>query len=181
MSHIEYKQKQYYKLRREWKEHKTEYNDIKSIYDKICIQFINDLNKFCSDRGLHYELPKTSESTQNVSRISLSSKSFFRKIAISTHPDKVDNEEKTKKIYTQATKAKKAGNLQELYDAGQCLSLRPDISKLDFNDIDLLRENVNEIKNKILQIQNSFPWIWFYSNQDNRNKIFSDFIQSLDQ
>ena len=75
MSHIEYKQKQYYKLRREWKEYKTEYNDIKSIYDKICIQFINDLNKFCSDRDLHYELPKTSESTQNVSRISLSSKS----------------------------------------------------------------------------------------------------------
>jgi len=179
MSNTEYKKKQYYKLRREWKEHKTEYNDIKSIYDKICIQFINDLNKFCSERGLHYELPKTTELPQNVARISLSSKSFFRKIAISTHPDKVNNKEKTKKIYTQATQAKKAGNLQELYDAGKALSLRPDISKLNFNDIDLLRENIKEVKNNILQMQNSFPWVWFYSNKEKRNDIFCNFIESL--
>lgn len=173
----EYKTKQYYKLRREWKENKTEYNDLKFAFDKICIEFVRSITSFCDENDLGDPFSKTVESPQNVRGLSSSSKSFFRKIVMNTHPDKsLKNSKKKEKIYTQATAAKKAGNLQELYDVGRELSISPDLDSITLEDLDSLEYNINEIKNKILKIKNSYAWVWFHSNSSKRNEIFLDFI-----
>ena len=176
----EYKTKQYYKLRREWKEIKSEYNDLKLLFDQICIEFTRSITLFCDDHDLGDPFPETAQSTQNVGGLTTSSsKSFFRKIVMSTHPDKAsNNSQKTKKIYTQATTAKKSGNFQELLDVGRETSLSPDISTMSLEDLDILEGNINELKDKMLKIKNSYAWVWFHANPNKRNEIFYNFIES---
>lgn len=176
----EYKTKQYYKLRREWKEIKSEYNDLKLLFDYICVEFVRSITSFCDDNNLGDPFSETEELTQNVGGLTTSSsKSFFRKIVMNTHPDKaLKNSKKTKKIYTQATNAKKSGNLQELLDVGRETSLSPDINAMSLEDLKILESNINEIKDKILKIKNSYAWNWFHANPNKRNEIFYNFIDA---
>jgi|MEHZ01.6.fsa_nt_MEHZ011617705.1_13 hypothetical protein len=178
----EYKTKQYYKLRRQWKECKTEYSDLKFIFDKICIEFSSQLSAYCVRNDLGDPFAKTNKSSQNVRGeefTTSSSKSFFRKIVTSTHPDKgLKDAEKKEKIYHQATAAKKDGNLQRLYDLGKAVSISPDIDTITLKDLDLLEHNTNEIKDKIFKIKNSYAWIWFSSNNNKRDGVFLSFIES---
>ena len=97
---------------------------------------------------------------------------------VNTHPDRADNKEQNTKIYTQATNAKKNGNLQQLLDAGKQASIAPDISEITLEELDILESNINDLKDKILKIKNSYAWNWFYSNPRKRNEIFYDFIES---
>ena len=96
---------------------------------------------------------------------------------VNTHPDRAEQAEKTKKIYNQATNAKKSGNLQELLDAGKEISLAPDINNITTEELDLLELNINEIKDKIQKIRNSYAWVWFHASPEKRNEIFYNFIK----
>jgi hypothetical protein len=176
-----YKKTKYYQLRREWKELNKEYNSIKLLFEKIGIEFSGGISKFCTENSLGDPFSKTDTEAQNV-RADLttsSSKKLFRKIMVNTHPDKVDNKEQNTKIYTQATKAKKSGNLQELLDAGRSASITPDLNNITLEELDILEFNIKELKDKILRIQNSYAWAWFHANPSRRNEIFYDFIGSL--
>ena len=174
-----YKKTKYYKLRREWKELNTDYKQIEKTFNQIGIEFANSISKFCTENDLGDPFSKTESETQNVRAhlSSSSSKRLFRKIMVNTHPDKADNAEKNTKIYTQATEAKKSGNLQQLLDAGRQASIAPDISEITMEELDILQSNINELKDKISKIKNSYAWNWFYSNPRKRNEIFYDFIQ----
>ena len=75
------------------------------------------------------------------------------------------------------TNAKKSGNLQELLDAGKEISLAPDINNITTEELDLLELNINEIKDKIQKIRNSYAWVWFHASPKKRNEIFYNFIE----
>lgn len=176
---MSYKKTKYYKLRREWKELNTEYKEIKKTFNQIGIEFVNSISKFCTENNLGDPFSQTESETQNVrgDLSTSSSKKLFRKIMLNTHPDRADNKEQNTKIYTQATYAKKSGNLQQLLDAGKQASIAPDISQITIEELDILQGNINELKDKISKIKNSYAWNWFYSNPRKRNEIFYDFIQ----
>jgi hypothetical protein len=175
-----YKKNRYYKLRREWKENKEEYNNINELYKGIEKQFVINIIKFCEDQNLANPFSESSPETQNVGgdEISSSFKSLYRKIAVRTHPDKNKNKQDARDIYESATVAKKQGNLQELLDAGKKVDIKLKVDEISLDELDLLESNIKEIKNKIDKIKNSYPWVWFHSNASKRNMIFYNFIES---
>lgn len=179
MNNPNFKKNKYYSLRRQWKEHKQEYKDINTLYEGIEKQFIINIIKFCQDQNLANPFSESLSETQNVrGDVSSSSfKSLYRKIAVRTHPDKNENKHNARDIYESATAAKKEGNLQELLDAGKKVDIKLNIDELSLSELDLLESNINDIKNKINKIKNSYPWVWFHSNPSKRNMIFYDFIE----
>jgi hypothetical protein len=176
----EYKRKKYYSLRREWKERKEEYNSINELYENIKNQFIINIIKFCEDNNLANPFQESSAETQDVrGDVSSSSfKSLYRKIAVQTHPDKNKNKQDARDIYESATTAKKSGNLQELLDAGKKVNIKLKVDEISLKELKLLESNINELKEKINKIKNSYPWVWFHSNPSKRNMIFYNFIES---
>lgn len=175
----EYIKKKYYSLRRQWKEKKQEHDDINILYEGISKQFIINIIKFCEDHKLENPFGKSSTETQNVRGdvISSSFKSLYRKIAVETHPDKNENQESAREIYEKATVAKKEGNLQELLDAGKKINVMPDFNAMTREELDILKDNINELQDKINKIKNSYPWVWFHANPSKRNMVFYDFIE----
>lgn len=177
----DYIKKQYYSLRRQWKEKNKEYQDINTLYEVIEKQFIINIIKFCNDNELDNPFDKhedVSEEDKNVGGNTSSFKSLYRKIAVHTHPDKNKNKENAREIYEKATSAKKQGNLQELLDAGKEINVVPDIESFSLDELQLLKDNILELKDKINKIHNSYPWVWFHSNPSKRNVIFYNFIES---
>lgn len=176
---MNYKQSQYYKLRREWKEINSEYNEIKFIFDKIVIEFIKQVKIFCHKTDQRNPFDNEVSETQNVGGVELSSsfKKLYRKIMVNSHPDRVEDSEKTKKIYTQANTAKKEGNLQQLLDASKDLSIAPNLDELTMHEVDILKDNINEIKTKIKNIKFSYPWMWFHADLKKKKFIIIDFIE----
>lgn len=175
-----YKKNRYYKLRREWKDNKEEYNNINELYKGIEKQFIINIIKFCEDHNLANPFSESSPEVQNVGGggISSSFKSLYRKIAVRTHPDKNRNKQDARDIYESATVAKSEGNLQELLDAGKKVDIKLKVDEISLDELNLLESNIKEIKNKIDKIKNSYPWVWFHSNASKRNMIFYNFIES---
>ena len=175
-----YKKTQYNKLRREWKENKKEYKDINMLYEGIEKQFVINVIKFCEENNLANPFKESQPESENVrGDVSSSSfKSLYRKIAVQTHPDKNRNKENARDIYESATVAKKEGNLQELLDAGKKIDIKLNINDLSLEELELLQNNIHDLKNKINKIKNSYPWVWFHSNPSKRNMIFYDFIES---
>jgi len=175
-----YKKNKYYQLRREWKEHKQEYNNINKLYETIEKQFVYNVIKFCQDNNLANPFSESSPETQNVGGDvnSSSFKSLYRKIAVCTHPDKNKNKQDAREIYESATVAKKEGNLQELLDAGKKIDIKLDIKDITLEELELLEANISQLSDKVNKIKNSYPWVWFHSNPSKRNMIFYDFIES---
>ncbi len=179
----EYKQNKYISLRREWKESKEEYNNINFLYQGIEKQFISNILKFCHDHELANPFTESSAETQNVGgdENSYSLKSLFRKIVVRTHPDKTGNNKHAREIYENAAVAKREGSLQDLIDVSNKIKIKPDINKFTLTELDLLESNINELKIKINKIKNSYPWVWFHSNENKRNLVLIDFIESSSQ
>ena len=177
-----YKKNRYYKLRREWKESKEEYNNINTLYESIEKQFVYNIIKFCQEHNLANPFKESSGKTQNVGGDvnSSSFKSLFRKIAVHTHPDKNRNKDNARDIYELATTAKKEGNFQELLDAGKKIDIKLKVEDISLEELELLELNISEIKEKTDKIKNSYPWVWFHSNPSKRNMIFYDFIESAE-
>ena len=175
-----YKKKEYYSLRRQWKEKKKEHDDLHILYEGIAKQFIINIKEFCINNNLDDPFDNNACETQNVrGDVSSSSfKSLYRKIAVQTHPDKNKNKDNAREIYEKATEAKRQGNLQELLDAGKQINIAPDLDSITFQELDTLKQNINELQDKINKIHNSYPWAWFHANPSKRNMIFYNFIES---
>ena len=67
--------------------------------------------------------------------------------------------------------------MQELLDAGKELSLAPNLNEITIEELDLLELNINEVKDKIQKIRNSYAWVWFHASPKKRNEIFYNFIE----
>ena len=174
-----YYKSKYYSLRRQWKEKKKEHDDLHILYEGIAKQFIINIKEFCINNNLDDPFDNNACETQNVrGDVSSSSfKSLYRKIAVQTHPDKNRNKQDARDIYESATTAKKSGNLQELLDAGKKVNIKLKVDEISLKELKLLESNINELKEKINKIKNSYPWVWFHSNESKRNLILKDFIE----
>jgi len=176
----EYKKSKYNSLRVEWKEHKEEYKSKKILFDGIEKQFIINVIQFCHDNNLANPFTESSSETQNVGgdENSSSFKSLYRKVVACTHPDKNEKHKESCRIFNDANIAKREGNLQQLIDASNEAKVKPDLSTFSLNELNLLELNLEELKNKINNIHNSYPWIWFHSNEEKRDLVIRDFVES---
>lgn len=116
------------------------------------------------------EIQKDNEDKKDVSRI----KKLYREIVKITHPDKA-NGNKYKELYIKSTKYYESENKIGIYTV--CNELNIDY-ELEENDIDLIQNQILELKNKITFLECTFAWQWYNCEDEMlKNQIVLNFIK----
>ena len=89
---------------------------------------------------------------------------LFKEIAVQTHPDKLNKDmsaqEKSKKI-DMFLKAKKAAEEDDWFKLQEvAIDLGIDLPPPTKNQLDLLKEKIEDIKSKIHRMSDTFAWKW---------------------
>lgn len=88
-------------------------------------------------------------------------KKLFKKIALMTHPDRINDEalrEKLQRIFLRAGKALESNNMDDLI--GVALELNLDSGLEDAALVPMLETKVKKTKEEIAEIENSVEWLW---------------------
>jgi len=88
-------------------------------------------------------------------------KKLFKKIALMTHPDRVNDDlmkEKLRQVFLRASKAVDCGDMDDLI--GVALELNLDAGLDDEQLIPMLEGKVKKTKEEISRVESSVEWIW---------------------
>ena len=88
-------------------------------------------------------------------------KKLFKKIALMTHPDRVNDElmkEKLRQVFLRASKAVDEGDMDDL--VGVALELNLDAGIDDEQLIPMLEGKIKKTKEEINQTETSIEWVW---------------------
>tara|TARA_B100002019_G_scaffold88104_1_gene76314 strand:- start:7042 stop:7596 length:555 start_codon:yes stop_codon:yes gene_type:complete len=172
--------KEYNRLRYQWKLLSQEYEDIQKVANKINIKFVDYVYIFTKENNIKNPFDKIEDTKKDKSRdnstlsSSSSVRTLYRDIMKQTHPDKKEN---NTELYVEATVAKKENNLHKLLDVGKKLKLNlTDISR---DQLNVLESNIKEIKDKIREIKNSYPWVWFHGSQKTKHEVIYGFLTEM--
>ena len=100
-------------------------------------------------------------------------KKLYREIAKITHPDKAKTDEHTE-LYVKATMASEGFDLYTLYEICSQLNISHSI---DSGDKDILKIRINEKKDKLKNIENSFIWLYAHAATDEaKQKLVDQFV-----
>jgi len=172
---IQFKEKLVRRLKFKCKELSEELKSTNKTYGLITPEFESAFNLFCSSNNLENPLDKEiKKKPKEKKSIPEDLKSLYREIAIKTHPDKTSNDD-SGEILIKASIAKKDNNTTELMSIAKDLKI--DTSKIDFESIEAIEENIKKIEKEIELKTNSFPWVWFFSGK--KEKFLKMFYYSL--
>ena len=102
-------------------------------------------------------------------------KKIYREIVKKTHPDKVDNK-KLNDIYIKAITHYEENDIIQIYSICEELGIEYDVTE---DDSEIIRNNIENIKNKINFIESTTTWKWYYTEDDNlKNEIILNYIRS---
>jgi len=88
-------------------------------------------------------------------------KKLFKKIALMTHPDRVNDDlmkEKLRKVFLRASQAIESADMDDLI--GVALELNLDAGLDDEQLIPMLEGKIKKTKHEITQVESSVEWIW---------------------
>ena len=172
---IEFKEKLVRRLKFKCKELSEELKSINKTYSLIITEFEIAFNLFCSSNNFKNPLDtKIEDKPKETNAIPDDLKSLYREIAIKTHPDKTSNSD-SGEILIKASIAKKDNNVAELMSIAKDLKI--DTSKIDFESIETIEENIKKLEKDIELKTNSFPWVWFFSGK--KEKFLKMFYYSF--
>jgi hypothetical protein len=101
-------------------------------------------------------------------------KKLYREIVKATHPDKVKNKKLNEK-YIQATVFYDQDDLAGLYLICDEVGIEYEITEDD--DL-LIKSKINKLKEKILFMESTFTWKWYYSkSQEEKDNLILNFIK----
>lgn len=170
-----YKKKLIHKLKAQSSEVQDELSDVESIFDRATPLFCEAVHSFCSNSSRQNPLEDLKdESTEDKDVITDGIKSIFRKIAVKTHPDKVDDVESSIDQYRDVTTAKKDQDVNKIISIAKDLKI--DMNDISYSDIKIIENSIKKTQLKIEKIMNSYPWVWFYSNENKRVDIITEFV-----
>lgn len=102
-------------------------------------------------------------------------KKIYREIVKKTHPDKVDNK-KLNDIYIKANTHYEDNDIIQIYSICEELGIEYDITEVD---AEIIKDNIENIKQKINFIESTNTWKWYYTEDDNlKNEIILNYIRS---
>ena len=101
-------------------------------------------------------------------------KVLFREIAKITHPDKTNNYALSN-FYIDSKKFYESNDIIGIYKICSSLSIPFD---MDSEEIELLRSNIEELREKILFIKNKISWKWVNVNSEEGDIITFNYIKS---
>jgi hypothetical protein len=176
----EFKEKYLRKLKVKAKQIREEHAETIEIYNLAKAEFISHILTYCKKHEIPSPLTRTTEDRESPNAEEEEAfsekevKDVYKKIAISTHPDKLirlkgeDKEEKTA-LFKKAAEAKGSKNLNELAEIAS--ELKIDLRGLTYTQLEVLEQQIQKIEQKIEEMHQDIAWKWYYLNLDQRDKI----------
>lgn len=156
-------------------------DELKSIYkEKVDIKLNNIIER--KSENIHNEKDESKinsnvaffEETSNQTDFKSNKiKRLFYQIAKLTHPDKID-QERLNTLYIEASKYYEISDIIGIYKICDELFINYDIEQ---SDIELIRDNINDLKERISFIENTFSWKWYNSETNIKNKMALKYIR----
>ena len=100
-------------------------------------------------------------------------KKLYRKIVELTHPDKAEGQEE---IFRVATKAYKEEDLAKLLEIASDLRIK--IEELSDESLKLVRDNIQNLENKVEELRQSTAWVWYNCGSDEEKDMIARMILS---
>jgi hypothetical protein len=175
----EYKSKLLGKLKAQCVESNEELAHIEHLYNNFTSLFVVAVQDYCEVNSLSNPLDELKDKPKEDDEApSLGSglTSIFRKIVSKTHPDK--SGEADVDSYIEATEAKKTKDASKLISVSK--NLKVDLKELTFSDIREIESSIKKTDEKIDKIRSSYPWVWYFSTENQRFNLISRFISSCD-
>jgi len=178
----EYKSKLLRKLKVECSEANEELAHVEHLYDNFVSLFVVSVEDYCKDKSIDnplYKLkdkPKEEEEEDKPESLGSGLMNVFRNIVRKSHPDKVG--EGDIDSYVEATEAKKSKDASKLISVSK--DLKVDLKELTFSDIREIETSIKKTKEKIDKIRSSYPWVWYFATDSQKNNIVCRFIDSYD-
>ena len=185
----ELKEKYLRKLKAKAKQIRKDHEETVEIYNLAKTEFVNHILRYCEKHKTPSPLTSAKEDkeTPNAKAEEAFSekevKDVYKKIAISTHPDKLirlkeeDKEEKTT-LFKKAAEAKDTKNLTKLTEIAS--ELKIDLRDLKYTQLELLEQQIQEKEQKIEEMHQDIAWKWYYLNLDQRRKIIAAICREED-
>ena len=187
----DYKQKLIRKLKFRCKSLGLELKAAQSIYNDAVPGFCAAVDLFCSSQECENPLTQALKSKSSPPEGSMEAyiaetltesqkkelpaqfRKVFRSIVVETHPDKT-SEMDSVDLYQEAVEAKKNNKVGKLIALTQDLKI--DLSHLTYAAITEVESQIDKMEDDITSLQNSYPWVWYYSNNLRRSKIIERFV-----
>jgi hypothetical protein len=110
-------------------------------------------------------------------------KKLYKKIMIKVHPDKLIFTEDDEKREKYSNICKKATSAAESFDwfkmIESAMELNIDISDISEEQTKWLENDCDKISKKILDIKNTYPWVWGRAGREQREFLVSKYLESL--
>jgi FtsZ-interacting cell division protein ZipA len=152
-------------------------------FDQECRRVVaklpEDQKKHIESRFTKQEQTSKEKKQKDPKAPSQETKSIYRKIASRTHPDKqeVESEETTKK-FTDAKAAIEEGDYSKLYDIADDLGI--DTGDPTPEQLDSIKQLIQEEQDKIKSIENSLIWNWYHAtSSDLKEGLMKRFLQAV--
>ena len=189
-----YKQRYFRRLKSEIGDVKKDIKEVDSLYTVTQIFFSEAVSKYAKDKKLANPLLKStddsppeedrgditpSEAHNLFSEEGSSIKSLWRQVLVKSHPDKnsqesEDIQDERTEVYQNTVKAKKKWDLHSVIEAAKSLDV--DIPDITFEHLSFLEKQLKKIKADLEKIYNSYPWVYYFSNDKRREFILQSFF-----
>jgi hypothetical protein len=126
-----------------------------------------------SEEEIEEEIKEIIEDRKNIEKDS-KIKSLFREIVKVTHPDKTNNTA-LNNFYIQAKNCYETNDVIGIYKICDDLSIDYEIND---NDLERLKETIDQFRNKISFIKNKITWKWVNTDEKEKEKIAFNYIKS---
>lgn len=175
----EYKSKLLRKLKTQCSEANEELSHVEYLYNNFVSLFVASIESYCKENSIENPLDKLKDEPKEEEKLdSLGSglMNVFRSIVRKSHPDKVG--ESDVDSYVEATEAKKSKDVSKLISVSK--DLKVNLNELTFSDIREIESSIKKTDKKIDKIRSSYPWVWYFATDSQKNNIVSRFIDSYD-
>lgn len=100
-------------------------------------------------------------------------KNIYRSIVKLTHPDMV-NDENLNNMYIESTKHYDNDDIVSIFKICDRLNIEYEISD---NDRDLVNDRIKSLKERVIFLENTFPFKWYISEDSEKDEILFKFIK----
>ena len=106
----------------------------------------------------------------------------FQDVAKKTHPDKlIDLKEEERQykemLFKQAQKAVEDKDLTTLFDVAEKLNI--EVPEPDYEQIDLLKNDIKKIREKIKELKSTASWEWYHASDIDKKAIMTSYMSLL--
>tara|TARA_Y100000287_G_C14175246_1_gene331953 strand:- start:243 stop:836 length:594 start_codon:yes stop_codon:yes gene_type:complete len=190
-----YKNKQYLRVKAEIRSIKKDIQEVSETYRITQDFFVKSVGEYAENNNLKNPLISSSENKDDKDELGADLKGDFKKlfrnkgarlkklwskVMLQTHPDKNSFEETSvreerEELYKDSIEAQENGDIFAIIEAAKRLNI--DGPEVSFEDLKILEKQLIKVQSDLDKIYNSYPWVYYFSNNSRREMIMKSFFE----